>query len=89
MTDPDNSGIFNLNKQFMNVGQLKEIIKDLDDQTPIGLVDLTTDDIDESNYGLTPESFSVENVEDPATGNPMGKALLITFENRLNPKPLK
>jgi hypothetical protein len=72
----------------MNVAQLKEIIKDLPDETPIGLVDLTTEDIDDSNYGLTPESFSVEDVINPATGEPMGKALIIFFENRLNPHPL-
>lgn len=73
----------------MTKGDLVKLIEHLPDNMPVGLVDLSTDDIDESNYRLTPESFSVEYVEDPATGQQFGKALLITFVNKLNPNPLK
>ncbi|MFO0447628.1 MAG: hypothetical protein ACK52I_02870 [Pseudomonadota bacterium] len=73
----------------MNVGELKKYLADLPDEMPIGILDLSTDDIDDGNYKFTHDSLMVEEGVD-ASGDPLEKdVLFITFHNKLNPKPIK
>lgn len=47
MTDPDNSGIFNLNKKTMNVAKFKELIAGFPDEMPVELLKIEGDDEEE------------------------------------------
>lgn len=73
----------------MNIKELKEYIKDIPDSTPIGLLDLTTDDIYAANYPISEETLMMMecvDMDDPSeiTGN----MLFFTFENSLNENPI-
>jgi hypothetical protein len=72
----------------MNIKQLKELIKDLPDDMPVGLWDITTDDFTDLNYSLTKESFMVEDYVEEENGDIKGQMLFICFENKLNENPI-
>jgi hypothetical protein len=73
---------------MMTIKQLKDIIKDLPDDMPFALIDLTTDDFNDCNYPLKKESFEIMDWTEEEDGDPKGKALFIVFENKLNPNPI-
>lgn len=68
----------------MNIKKLREIIKDLPDEMVIGLIDDTTDDTDDMNYGISDEDIYVDDCYDIDSGEKTGKMLFIHFENKLN-----
>ena len=70
----------------MKIAELKKIIENLPDDMMVGLLDATTDDRDDMNYFISEEDVFVEDCwkEDNETGEPDGKMLFITFENKLN-----
>ena len=70
----------------MKIAELKKIIENLPDDMIVGLLDATTDDRDDMNYFISEEDVFVEDCwkEDNETGEPDGKMLFITFENKLN-----
>jgi hypothetical protein len=74
----------------MNIGQLKAFIKEknLPDDMPIGLLDLSTDDYTDGNYSITNENLLIEDYVKEEDGDVKGKMLFITFENSLNPNPI-
>gem|GEM_PF-3129597 len=76
------------NKNSMNIGELKNFIKELPDEMPVGLVDLTTDDYDDGNYKIENSSLSIEDFVTEPEGETKGKMLIISFENKLNPSPI-
>lgn len=43
----------------MNVKSLKEFLKDKPDDMPIGLLDLTTDDMHDANYPVTEKTLHI------------------------------
>lgn len=78
----------------MTVGKFKKFLKDNDisDNTPMGILDRSTDDPHEANYAIVEDSLSVldctgqEDLEVPNA--PTKKGLFFTFENVLNPNPI-
>ena len=74
----------------MNIGQLKQYINDnqLPDDMNIGLMDLTTDDFNDRNYGLEEKDLMVDDCCEEDCGEVTGKMLFITFENVLNDNPI-
>lgn len=72
----------------MNIKELKSIIKDLPDNMPVGLLDMTTDDFHAGNYSLKEEQFMVEDYVLEEGGEVEGKMLFIMFENKLNEDPI-
>lgn len=66
----------------MKIKDLKEFIKDLPDDMPVQLVDISTDDIDQSNYVLTKEDISIEDYVLEPDGETAGKMLAISFINK-------
>ncbi len=74
----------------MTVGELRTIIKGLPKDMPVGLLDLSTDDAYSMSYMLKKEDFEIQDYyEDAETDNePMGKALFICFDNKLNENPI-
>jgi hypothetical protein len=73
---------------MLNIIQLKNFIKDLPDDMPVSLVDLSTDDYDQGNYPLTDQSLSVEDFVTEPDGETKGKMVVISFDNKLNPDPI-
>jgi Golgi nucleoside diphosphatase len=71
----------------MRVKELKEIIKDLPDEMPVGLIDATTDDTDDMNYSLSKDNFDVGDCVNEYE-EIVGKMLFIYFENHLNENPI-
>ena len=74
----------------MNVKQLKEFIKDLPDEMPVGIIDLTTDDVDYANYPINEDTLWIDdyvNMEESEM-EVKGKMLFFTFENKLNENPI-
>jgi hypothetical protein len=69
----------------MNIGELKNFIKDLPDQMPVRLVDLSTDDYDDGNYKIQNSNLSIEDFVTDPEGETKGKMLIISFKNKLNP----
>ena len=61
----------------MKIKDLKEFIKDLPDEMPVQLVDLSTDDDYQSNYGLTSQDLAIVEFEETD-----GKMLAISFWNK-------
>ena len=74
----------------MNVKELKKKLENLPDDMMVGLLDATTDDRDDMNYFISDEDVFVEDCwkEDNETGEPDGKMLFISFENKLNENPI-
>lgn len=72
----------------MKVAQLKELIRDLPDDMPVGLIDLTTDDFSNCNYPVEKENFEIMEWTDEEGGEPIGKGLFLVFENKLNQNPI-
>ena len=68
----------------MNIKELKEKIKDLPDEMLIGLIDDTTDDTDDMNYGILDYDVEVDNAYDIESGEENGKMVFIHFQNKLN-----
>lgn len=68
----------------MKIKELKEIIQDLPDEMPVGLIDATTDDFYDMNYGLSKEQFNIDDYVSEEDGEIKGKMLFIYFENKLN-----
>lgn len=70
----------------MTIKKLKEIIKDLPDDMPFILFDISTDDPYEGNYSLGEENFEVidlsTDIDD--VDAPMIQGLALCFENNLN-----
>lgn len=71
----------------MNIKELKEFIKDLPDDMPVGLLDLTTDSTDDANYPIYKENLLIEDCYN-SDEELAGKMLFITFENNLNENPI-
>lgn len=72
----------------MNIKSLKNLIKDLPDEMPVGVVDTSTDDYDDGNYKITESNFSIEDFVTEPEGETKGKMLVISFHNKLNPQPI-
>lgn len=75
----------------MNIGQFKKYIEDnnLPDEMPMGILDLTTDDVDESNYPISEKTLHVDDyVSFDEPDEIKGKMLFFTFENSLNENPI-
>ncbi|MFN8834456.1 MAG: hypothetical protein ACK50Z_04330 [Betaproteobacteria bacterium] len=79
---------FELHHNVIDIGELKNFIKDLPDEMPVGLVDLTTDDYDDGNYKIESSSLSIEDFVTEPEGETKGKMLIISFKNKLNPAPI-
>ncbi|MBD8081109.1 hypothetical protein [Chryseobacterium caseinilyticum] len=78
---------------MFTVKDFKEILENLPEDMPVGLIDVTTDDTDDMNYPLGKENFTIEDYfrgdqTDDNYGTPLGKMLFITFENKLNENPI-
>jgi hypothetical protein len=73
----------------MNVKELKEIIKNLPDDTFVQLLDLTTDSIKFMTYYIAESDLKIENYYSLLEDNtynfetPKGKVLYISFENKV------
>lgn len=72
----------------MNIKDLKDFIKDLPDEMPFGLMDLTTDDFHDGNYSISEEDLIIEDYVKEEEGEVQGKMLFLTFENKLNENPI-
>ena len=72
----------------MTILELKNIIKDLPDDMPVGLLDETTDGFFDRNYALTDENFQIDECVAEEDGEVVGKMLFICFENKLNENPI-
>lgn len=72
----------------MTIGELREVIKDLPDDMPFALIDLSTDNYTDCNYPLSKASFEIMDYMEEEDGEPVGKALFIVFENKLNEDPI-
>ncbi|MEM7487260.1 MAG: hypothetical protein AAF348_18785 [Bacteroidota bacterium] len=73
----------------MKVKELKKYLEKLDDEMPVGLLDLTTDDETYMNYSLREEDLDVNDYwTDNSYPEPKGKMLFICFENKLNENPI-
>jgi hypothetical protein len=72
----------------MNIKELKEIIQELPDEMPVGLLDYTTDDFYDCNYNLKKEDFFIEDYVFDEDSEILGKMLFIGFENKLNENPI-
>lgn len=72
----------------MNIKELKEIIKDLPDDMPVGLIDATTDDFSDMNYPLEKKHFAIDDYVKEEGGDIEGQMLFIYFENKLNENPI-
>jgi hypothetical protein len=68
----------------MNIGELKNFIKDLPEEMPVGLFDLSTDDYDYGNYKIENSNLSIEDFVTDPEGETKGKMLIISFKNKLN-----
>lgn len=73
----------------MTIKELKEVIADLPDHMNVGLMDMSTDDTDDSNYPLKKENFEVmEYTEQDDPNEVKGEMLFIVFTNKLNENPI-
>lgn len=74
----------------MNIKQLKAQIKNLPDEMPVGLLDLTTDDPLDSNYPVSKDTIHIGDYVDFHDNENVikGKMLFFTFENSLNENPI-
>jgi len=73
----------------MDIKELKEFIKNLPDEMPVQLLDMTTDDGNESNYGINTEDLIVDDyVKEEGDIKAVGKMLYICFENKINENPI-
>lgn len=72
--------------EIKSLKDLKEFIKDLPDDMPVGLLDLTTDDFDLMNSKI--EDIIIEDYVIEEGGETEGKALFICFENKFNENPI-
>ncbi len=73
----------------MKIKDLKELIKDLPDDMPFNLIDMSTDDFTDGNYAISKDSFMIEDyVLEEGDMEPAGKALFLTFTNHLNENPI-
>ena len=72
----------------MKIIDLKQLIDDLPDDMPVGLIDLTTDDFNDCNYSVEKENFEIMDWSEEEGGEPKGKALFLVFSNKLNPNPI-
>lgn len=72
----------------MIIKDLKEIIKNLPDEMPVGLFDITTDDVDDCNYPIERENFEVMDCVNQYEEETGVKGLFIVFENKLNENPI-
>lgn len=72
----------------MKIKELKEIIQDLSDNMPVGLIDFTTDDFYDCNYNLKKEDFFIDDYVADEDCEILGKMLFIGFENKLNENPI-
>lgn len=74
----------------MNIKDLKEIIKDLPDEMPFILFDLSTDDPYVGNYKIDKENFEVldltRGIDDHES--PFVEGLALCFKNNMNPNPI-
>ena len=74
----------------MNVKELKEKLENLPDDMMVGLLDTTTDDRYDMTYFISDEDVFVDDCykEDNENGEPDGKMIFISFENKLNEDPI-
>ncbi|BFP39525.1 hypothetical protein FGF1_03700 [Flavobacteriaceae bacterium GF1] len=74
----------------MKVKDLKNYLETLPEDMPIGLLDLTTDDVDDANYPINESTLSIEDyVNFEVDKNEiLGKMLFFTFKNKLNENPI-
>jgi len=72
----------------MNVKELKEFLKDLPDEMPVGLLDMTTDDFTDCNYPVNKDNLIIDDCVKEEGEDVSGKMLFITFENSLNENPI-
>lgn len=72
----------------MNIKELKELIKDLPDDMPFGLLDLSTDDTDLMNYSVYKSSFDTVDWMEQDGVEPEGKAFVLCFINKMNENPI-
>nr|WP_322625665.1 hypothetical protein [uncultured Flavobacterium sp.] len=82
----------------MTVGELKQWLEmnNVPDDMDIILIDTTTDDTDNMNYFISENDLDIQDVypmdddypEGVEPGTPVGKAVMIYFENKLNENPI-
>jgi len=70
----------------MKVKELIEILSEYNGEMPIILCDLTTDDDQDSSYGIEPRN--IEKIKGQDYNEKPVDILLITFENKLNENPI-
>jgi len=75
----------------MTVGEFKKYLEDnnVEDSMPMGIFDITTDDVHDSNYPIEKENLSIQqavDLDDPS--EIVGEILLFVFENKLNQNPI-
>lgn len=74
----------------MTLEEFNELTKDLPKDMSICLCDLTTDAPYDGSYDIEKSNVSVEDTyEHEDDEEPIGKCLVISFENKLNPNPIK
>ena len=69
----------------MNIKELKEFIEanNLPDEMPVGLLDLTTDDFYDSNYGIAEKNLIIEDCVKEEDGEITGKCCLSALKIHL------
>lgn len=83
----------------MTVGEFKKYLEqnNVTDDMPILLIDTTTDDIDDRNYSLSiKDNLDIDDTypgdddypEGVEYGTPIGKGVIIYFDNKLNENPI-
>lgn len=75
------------------VGDFKKRLKDLPDDMPVILMDISTDDVESCNYVFRNENVDIDDYyifesEEYDRGEPSGKALFLYFDNMLNDDPI-
>jgi len=70
----------------MKIKDLKEIIKDLPDDMPFILFDISTDDTYKGNYKIDKDNFEVMDLTTDVDDSdaPLVKGLALCFENNMN-----
>jgi hypothetical protein len=79
--------------EHWTVGDFKRKFAKLPEDMPVILLDTSTDDSDDMNYHFTNQEIEVDDyyrfdTEDYLEGKPVGKALFLYFDNKLNEDPI-
>jgi len=73
----------------MKIKDLKRFLNELPDEMPVGILDMTTDDVDDANYPISRESLQImEYVNFDEENEIKGEMLFFTFINSLNENPI-